>query len=70
MTEDIISLAAEDTPRIRNELDDRVNNMKRILTQVEDLTDELLITNNPVEAESVDSLVEDMECLIESVKTY
>lgn len=68
--EDIISLAAEDTPRIRNELDDKVNNMKRILTQVEDLTDELLITNNPVEDNSVDVLVEDMECLIESVKTY
>lgn len=68
--EDIISLAAEDTPRIRNELDDMVNNMKRILTQVEDLTDELLITNNPVEDNSVDVLVEDMECLIESIKTY
>ena len=71
VVEDVIQLANEDTPRIRSELDGRVKNMKLIIGQIEDLIDELIISNNSVGVDdSVEVLLDDMEYLIESVKTY
>lgn len=68
----IIELAAEDSPRIRDELDNKIGNMKTIINQIEDLTNELVINiSSDDQSESeVEVLLDDMENLIESVKEY
>lgn len=68
----IINLAVEDTPRIENELNSKIDTMKRIISQIEDLTNELVININSTEESSDDVkiLLEDMENLIDSIKDY
>lgn len=68
----IIDLAVEDTPRVRSELENRINTMKRIITQIEDLTNELVVNINSDSKNEgeVNVLMEDMENLIDSVKYY
>ena len=68
----IIELASEDTPRIRNELDNKISIMKRIINQIEDLTNELVIniSSDVKSKEEVDVLLNDMEDLVDSVKDY
>ncbi len=68
----IISLAGEDTPRIRQELNSKINIMKRIINQIEDLTNELVIniSSDSQSKDEVNVLLEDMEDLIDSVKDY
>ncbi len=68
----IIHLAAEDTPRVENELQSKIDNMKAIINQIEDLTNELVININSNEEsqEDVKNLLDDMENLIDSVKEY
>lgn len=68
----ITDLAVEDTPRIRDELDVKVKNMKTIINQIEDLTNELVINiNSDSHTENdVKILLDDMENLIGSVKDY
>ncbi|MBQ6100164.1 MAG: hypothetical protein IJL02_09950 [Methanobrevibacter sp.] len=68
----IVNLAVEDSPRIRKELDNKITNMKTIIDQIEELTNELVI-NISSENESeddVNNLLNDMENLIDSVKEY
>jgi hypothetical protein len=68
----IINLAAEDTPRVRDEIESKIAAMKKIINQIEDLTNELVInisaSNEP--ADEVKNLLDDMENLIDSVKEY
>ncbi len=68
----IINLAAEDTPRIEGELESKIGNMKAIINQIEDLTNELVINLNSNEESSDDvkNLLEEMENLTSSVKEY
>ncbi|AMD17458.1 hypothetical protein TL18_05150 [Methanobrevibacter sp. YE315] len=68
----IIHLAAEDTPRVEDELQKKINTMKTIINQIEDLTNELVININSDEEskEDVKSLLDEMESLIDSVKEY
>ena len=66
----IVSLAAEDTPRIRGELDNKIRNMKKIINQIEDLTNELVVNINSDSKDEVKVLLDDMEDLIGSVKDY
>ena len=68
----IINLAAEDTPRIEGELESKINNMKTIINQIEDLTNELVINlnSNDEKTEEVKNLLDEMENLISSVKEY
>ena len=68
----ITKLAVEDTPRIREELDNKIKIMKQIIDQIEDLTNELVINiNSDDESETeVKNLLDDMENLIDSVKDY
>lgn len=68
----IIHMAAEDTPRVESELQSKIGNMKAIINQIEDLTNELVININSKEEsqEDVKNLLDDMENLIESVKDY
>lgn len=68
----ITRLAVDDTPRVRNELDSKINAMKKIIKQIEDLINELVVTSDSSEKskEEVKVLIDDMENLIESVKEY
>ncbi|MBR1611493.1 MAG: hypothetical protein IJ672_08455 [Methanobrevibacter sp.] len=68
----IINLAAEDTQRVRSEIDSKIESMKRIINQIEDLTNELVIniSSDDNSGEDVKNLIDDMENLIGSVKDY
>ena len=68
----IIRLAADDTPRVQGEIQEKINNMKRIISQIEELTNELVIniSNDDEAKEEVNNLLENMENLIGSVKEY
>lgn len=68
----IINLAAEDTPRVQNEIQNKIDAMKKIIDQIEELTNELVISmsNDDVSENEVDNLLDDMENLIDSVKKY
>lgn len=68
----IINLAVEDTPRVRDELDSKIEAMKKIINQIEDLTNELVIniSSSSESPDEVKNLLDDMENLIESVKEY
>ena len=68
----IINLAAEDTPRIEGELESKISNMKAIIDQIEDLTNELVINLSSDEktTDEVKNLLEQMEKLTSSVKEY
>lgn len=71
-TENIIKLAAEDSPRIRDELQNKIKNMKTIIDQIEELTNELVIniSSENQSDDEVKNLLNDMENLINSVKEY
>lgn len=68
----IINLAAEDTPRIDGELESKISNMKAIIDQIENLTNELVINISEEDGsvEEVKNLLEEMENLVGSVKEY
>ena len=68
----IINLAAEDTPRIEGELERKIGNMKTIIDQIEELTNELVIniSSEDSSSEEVKDLIGEMENLIDSVKEY
>ena len=68
----IINLAAEDTPRVQSEIHAKIDAMKRIIDQIEELTNELVIniSSSDESTQEVDHLLEDMENLIGSVKDY
>jgi len=68
----IINLAAEDTPRVQNEIQAKIDAMHTIIDQIEKLTNELVIniSNESGSDEDVKSLLDDMENLIGSVKEY
>ena len=68
----IVDLAVEDTPRIEEEIQNRIGVMKSIINQIEELTNELVININSDDEsqEEVKNLIDDMENLIESVKEY
>ncbi len=68
----IIRLAAEDTPRVQSEIKTKIDAMKRIISQIEELTNELVIniSSSDESTEDVNNLLDDMENLIGSVKDY
>lgn len=70
--QNIIRLAAEDTPRVQSELKSKMDVMKRIIDQIEELTNELVIniSSKDGSTEEVSDLLDNMENLIDSVKEY
>ena len=68
----IINLAAEDTQRVREAINNKIEAMKTIINQIEDLTNELVIniSSDDEASEEVKNLLEDMENLTDSVKDY
>ena len=71
-SQNIIRLAVEDTPRIRDELENKIKNMKTIIDQIEELTNELVIniSSEKQSDEDVKILLDEMENLVGSVKEY
>lgn len=68
----IVQLTTRETPRIDAELESKITNMKNIISQIDDLTNELIINlssdkNNNAD---VENLFDDMKDLIDSVKKY
>lgn len=68
----IVQLTTRETPRIDAELESKISNMKNIISQIDDLTNELIINlssdkNNNAD---VENLFDDMKDLIDSVKKY
>lgn len=68
----ITRLAIEDTPRVKNELENKINTLKSIIDQIEELTNELVIniSSDDKSDDDVKNLVDEMENLIDSVKDY
>lgn len=68
----IINLAADDSPRVESEIQSKIDIMKSIINQIEDLTNELVINLNSDEESNEDmkNLADEMENLIDSVKDY
>ena len=68
----ITKLAVEDTPRVESELENKIDTLKSIIDQIEDLTNELVIniSSNEKSHDNVKGLIDDMENLIDSVKEY
>lgn len=68
----IINLAAEDTPRVQGEIENKISAMHTIIDQIEKLTNELVIniSNETGSDDDVKGLLDDMESLIDSVKEY
>ncbi|MDO5859651.1 hypothetical protein [Methanobrevibacter sp.] len=68
----ITQLAVEDTPRVKNELNTKINTLKSIIDHIEDLINELVInlSSDDKSSEDVKNLADDMENLIDSVKEY
>ena len=71
-SKNIIDLATDESPRIRQELESKIANMKTIISQIEELTNELVIniSSDDQSEEEVKILLDDMENLIDSVKDY
>jgi len=68
----IVNLAAEDTPRVEKELDDKISSLEAIIDQIEDLTNELVIniSSDKNSNEDLKNVLNEMEDLVESVKDY
>lgn len=68
----IVRLATRETPRIDTELENKITNMKAIISQIDDLTNELIInlSSNKKSNADVENLFDDMKDLIDSVKKY
>lgn len=68
----IAKYAVEDTPRVERELESKIDTLKSIIDQIEDLTNELVIniSSEDKSGDDVKSLIDDMENLIDSVKDY
>ena len=67
----ITQMAAEDSPRIRNELDEKISILQKLIDQIEDLTNEFVIAiSSDKTEEDVNILKENMDDLIKTVKNY
>ena len=68
----IIQLTKRETPRIDTEIEQKITNMKSIISHVDDLTNELIISlsSNKKGNADVENLFDDMKDLIDSVKKY
>ena len=68
----IVRMTTRETPRIDTELENKISNMKAIISYIDDLTNELIInlSSNKESNTDVENLLADMKDLIDSVKKY
>ena len=71
-TLNIIHLAADDTPRVEQEITNKISSLEEIIDQIEDLTNELVIniSTDKNSNEDLKDVLNDMEDLVDSVKDY
>ena len=68
----IAKYAVEDTPRVEGEIESKIDTLKSIIDQIEDLTNELVIniSSDEKSSDDVNILIDDIDNLIDSVKEY
>ena len=66
----IINLSSECSPKIENELKAKIEVLKTIIGKLDELTDELILTEDKSHNDDIHGLFDDMEYLIKSVKEY
>ena len=68
----IAKYAVEDTPRVEGEIESKIDTLKSIIDQIEDLTNELVIniSSDEKSSDDVKILIDDIDNLIDSVKEY
>lgn len=66
----MINLADEYSPRIVSEVESKIDILKSIIENLDDLSNELILNNNLSNKDDVDNLINDMDNLIDSVKDY
>lgn len=66
----MINLADEYSPRIASEVESKIDILKSIIENLDDLSNELILNNNLSNKDDVDNLINDMDNLIDSVKDY
>ena len=68
----ITQLAVEHTPRVERELENKIATLKKIIDQIEDLSNELVIniSSDSQSSDDIKILIDDMENLVGSVKEY
>ena len=68
----IAKYAVEDTPRVEEEIESKIDTLKSIIDQIEDLINELVIniSSDEKSSDDVKILVDDIDNLIDSVKDY
>ena len=67
---DIIDLANEPSNRVKKELDNKIDNLNRIIGMLEKVTDELIIHISDNSQKKVKNLTKELDDLINSVKDY
>lgn len=66
----ILNLATEDSPRVDSEIKSKIRIMKSIISKIDDLTNELVLSMDSADDGDVDMLIDDMEDMIGSIKDY
>ena len=66
----ILNLATEDSPRIDGEIKSKIEVLNAIIDKTDDLIDELVLTMDSSSEGDVDSLIDDMDDLIGTLKDY
>ena len=66
----IINLASEFSPRVEKEILTKIDVLKSIISKLDDLQNELVITVDKSDDNDVSDLFDDMQTLIDSVKEY
>ena len=66
----MISLTGEYSPRIAGEIEKKIDIMNKIVQKLDSLSNELIVNNDLSKKEDVDTIIDDMDNLIDSVKDY
>jgi hypothetical protein len=66
----MINLASEYSPKIENEIKNKIDILENISSKLDDLTNELVITMSEGSDEDINNLFDEMSDLVKSVKDY
>ena len=66
----MINLATEYSPRIAGEIESKIDILKSIIEKLDNLTNELVLSDDASKKEDVEGVISEMDDLIDSVKDY
>ena len=66
----MINLANDYSPKIENEIKSKISVLRQIISKLDDLTNELVLTMEKSDDDEINSLFDDMSNLINSVNDY